>query len=123
MPAESSQSSILLSSLNYTSPFETTSNDYGLSASVAEPSDIHVPTELQQPYDFQSTAAQADTSETVSSIDYYKDVDLQLPQFHESDGSFIKLEGCHKGLGASKSWIFNYGRRAQQGEVLPEAYY
>jgi hypothetical protein len=113
-PAKTSQSSILLSSLNYTSPCESTSNDYGLSASLAASSDIHVPTELQQAHDFQSTAAQADTSRTVDSIDYYKDLDSQLLQFHERDGSFIKLEGCLNGLGASKSWIFNYGWRAQQ---------
>jgi hypothetical protein len=75
-PAKTSQSSILLSSLNYTSPFESTGNDHGLLASIAASSDIHVPTELQQPHDFQSTAAQADTSRTVNSIDYYKDVDF-----------------------------------------------
>jgi hypothetical protein len=95
-PAKTSQSSILLSSLKYTSPCESTSNDYGLSASLAASSDIHVPTELQQAHDFQS-------------IDYYKDLDPQLLQFHERDMSFIKLEGCLNGLGASKSWIFNYG--------------
>jgi hypothetical protein len=108
-PAKTSQSSILLSSLKYTSPCESTSNDYGLSASLAASSDIHVPTELQQAHDFQSTAAQVDTSRTVNSIDYYKDLDSQLLQFHERDMSFIKLEGCLNGLGASKSWTFNYG--------------
>jgi hypothetical protein len=60
-PAKTSQSSILL--------------------------DIYVPTELQQAHDFQSTAAQADTSRTVNSIDYYKDLDSQLLQCHERDGS------------------------------------
>ena len=36
--------------------------------------------------------------------------------------TFIKLKGRHNGLGASKSWIFNYGWRAQQQGVLPEVY-
>ena len=122
-PAETSQSSVLLSSLDYTSPFESISNNHGLLASTVASSDIHVPIELQRPDDFQSTAAQADTSRTVNSIDYYKDVDFQRLQFHERDGTFIKLEGCHNGLGASKSWIYNYGWRAQQQGVVPEVYY
>jgi hypothetical protein len=122
-PAKTSKSSVLLSYLNYISPCQSTSNDHGLSASLAASSDIHVPTELQQAHDFQSTAAQADTSRTVNSIDYCKGVHLQLLQFHEKDESFIKLEGCLNGLGASKSWIFNYGWRAQQKGVLPEVYY
>jgi hypothetical protein len=121
--AKTSQSSIQLSSLICTSPFESTSNRHGLPASTVASSDVHVPTEFQRSNDFQSTTAQVDTSRTVNSIDYYKEVDVQGLQWHERDGTFIKLEECHNGLGLSKSWIFNYGWRAQQQGVLPEVYY
>jgi hypothetical protein len=56
-PAETSQSSVLLSSLDYTSPFELTSNNHGPLASTVASSNVYVPTELQRPDDFQSTIA------------------------------------------------------------------
>ncbi|CAC9885918.1 unnamed protein product [Aureobasidium pullulans] len=122
-PAETSQSSALLSLLDNTFPFESQSDYYAPLTTLAATSEIHVPTEFQRPDDFQSTAARADTSRTVGNIDYYKDIDWSRLQWQERDGTRIKLEACNNGLGSSKSWIFNYGWRVQQQGVLPEVYF
>lgn len=110
-PAETSQSSALLSSLDNKFLFESQSDYHAPLTTLAATSEIYVPTEFQRPDDFQSTAARVDTLRTVGNIDYYKDIDWSRLQWQERDGTRIKLEACNNGLRSSKSWIFNYGWR------------
>jgi hypothetical protein len=119
-PAETSQSSQRLSSFNL---LEAQSEHSAPLTTLAPSSELNIPTEFQQPDDFRSTAAHTNTSRTVGNLDYYKDVDFTRLRWRERDGTTIQLEGCLNGKGASKSWIFNYGWRAQVQGSIPEIYY
>jgi hypothetical protein len=119
-PVETSQSSQRLSSFNL---LESQSEHSAPLTTLAPSSELNIPTEFQQPDDFRSTAAHTNTSRTVGNLDYYKDVDFTRLRWRERDGTTIQLEGCLDGKGASKSWIFNYGWRAQVQGSIPEIYY